>query len=73
MLNENKIPKHGVRVLAAKMKYKKHEVEEFLKSENPTDAVLRDWEKGEESKIQNFIKFLEKMGRSDVIEVLKET
>ena len=40
---------------------------------NPTAAVLRDWEKGEESKVQNFIKFLEKMGRNDVIEVLKQT
>lgn len=73
MLNEKTIPKHGVCVLAAKMKYEKHEIEEFLKSENPTAAVLQDWEKREESKVQNFIKFLEKMGRNDVIDVLKQT
>lgn len=73
MLNKKTIPKLGVRVFAAKIKYEKHQIEEFLQSKNPTDAVLRDWEKAGESKVHNLVKYLEKMGRDDVIEVLKQT
>ena len=73
MLNKKTLPKHGVRVLAAEIKYEKHEIDAFLQSKNPTDAVLRDWEKRGECKVQTLVKYLEKMGRHDVTVVLKQT
>ena len=73
MLNVKKVPKKDFRSLAAKMKFEKHEIETFERSENPTDVLLRDWERRMESTVDNLIKFLKKMGRDDVIKVVKET
>lgn len=72
MLNKRSALNKDFRGLAAKMNYNKDEMDLFERSDNPADALLKDWGATKNATVGSLIKFLEKMSRDDVVETLKK-
>ena len=58
--------------LASKMQYGVDVVKSFEKSGNATDAMLTHWKTKSENSLHKLIKFLNKMDRADLVNLLGE-